>query len=60
MKKLLLACLALTLVLCLLPTTAEAATEGNYTYTISDGKATITDVDIAISGKVSVPSVKKE
>ena len=56
MKKLLLACLALTLVLCLLPTTAEAATEGNFTYEISDGKATITDCKTSVSGDITIPS----
>ena len=44
MKKLLLACLALTLVLCLLaPIKADAATYNGFTYTVSGGKATITD-----------------
>ena len=55
MKKLLLACFALTLVLCLLPTTAEAATEGNFTYEISDGKATITNYN-GSGGDVAIPS----
>ena len=36
--------------------TAEAATSGYYTYTVSGGKATITDVDESISGAVSIPS----
>ena len=50
--------LVLTLVLGLLvlPTTADAAAEGYYTYTVSGGKATITDCDPAISGNVTLPS----
>ena len=36
--------------------TANAETSGYYTYTISNGKATITDVDTAISGAVTVPT----
>ena len=35
---------------------SEAATSGYYTYTVSDGKATITDVDTSISGDVIIPS----
>ena len=31
-------------------------TEGYYTYTVTDGKATITDVDTAISGDITIPS----
>ncbi len=34
----------------------SAETEGYYTYTVSNGEATITDVDTAISGAVSIPS----
>ena len=56
MKKLLLACFALTLVLCLLPTKAQAATEGDYTYEISDGKATITNCYWEASGDITIPS----
>ena len=59
MKKLctIFAALAL-LVLCitLLPTQAEAATSGNYTYTVSNGEATITDCKTSISGYVTIPS----
>ena len=35
---------------------ANAATEGYYTYNVYDGKATITDVDTSISGDVTIPS----
>ncbi|MBE6758296.1 MAG: hypothetical protein E7552_07125 [Ruminococcaceae bacterium] len=35
----------------------SAATESYYTYTVTDGEATITDVDTLISGDVNVPSV---
>ena len=34
----------------------SAASEGYYTYTITDGEATITDVDSSISGDVVIPS----
>lgn len=36
--------------------TASAATSGLYTYTVSNGKATITDVDTSISGDITIPS----
>ena len=56
--------LALTMVLPLVPvfelpllsTPVSAVTSGDYTYTVSDGKATITDVSTAISGEVIIPS----
>lgn len=35
---------------------ANAETDGYYTYTVSDGKATITDCDESISGEVVIPS----
>ena len=35
---------------------AGAATSGYYTYSVSNGKATITDVDTSISGNVTIPS----
>ncbi|MBQ1995119.1 MAG: leucine-rich repeat domain-containing protein, partial [Clostridia bacterium] len=35
---------------------ASAASKGYYTYTITDGEATITDVDSSISGDVVIPS----
>ena len=36
--------------------TADAATSGYYTFTVSNGEATITDCDTAISGAVTIPS----
>ena len=36
--------------------TAAAETDGYYTYTVSGGKATITDADNSISGDVTIPS----
>ncbi len=39
-----------------MPIIANAATNGNYTYTISGSSATITDVAPTISGAVSIPS----
>ncbi|MBQ6832356.1 MAG: leucine-rich repeat domain-containing protein [Oscillospiraceae bacterium] len=52
------AMLALLLVLCLytLPGKTMAATSGKLTYTVSDGKATITDCDTSVSGKFTIPS----
>ena len=63
-KKILSLILALTLVLPLCPafelpllsTPASAATSGDYTYTVSDGKATITGVKTSISGEITIPS----
>ena len=37
-------------------TRASAASEGHYTYSVSKGKATITDVNDSISGNVTIPS----
>ena len=61
MKKLLALVLCLLLTVQLLPVgfftfEASAETEGYYTYTVSDGKATITDVSTSISGVVTIPS----
>ena len=64
MKKFLSAFLSLAMVFAILPTglfsiKAKAATEytsGNYTYTVSNSEATITDVDTSISGAVTIPS----
>ncbi|MBR6693817.1 MAG: leucine-rich repeat protein [Clostridia bacterium] len=36
--------------------TASAATQGYYTYTVSNGEATITDVDELIFGDITIPS----
>lgn len=35
---------------------AESYTDGYYTYTVSDGNATISDVDTSISGDIEIPS----
>ncbi len=35
---------------------ASAATEGYYTYTVTNGKATITDVNTSISGDITIPA----
>ena len=61
MKKFLSAFLALAMVFAILPTglfsiNAKAATSGYYTYYVSGGKATITDVDASISGDITIPS----
>ncbi|MBE6796825.1 MAG: hypothetical protein E7531_00580 [Ruminococcaceae bacterium] len=61
MKKLVSVFLVLMLLLSALPMglfsiTASAATEGYFTYTISNGKATITDCDTSISGDITIPS----
>ncbi len=37
--------------------TASALTSGYYTYTISNGEATITECDVTISGDVIIPSI---
>ena len=39
-----------------LPTQADAATSGYYTYEVSEGKAKITSCDESISGDVTIPS----
>ena len=60
MKKLLSVALCLVLIFCAMPVFAISAsaeeTEGYYTYTISNGEATITDCDTSISGDVVIPS----
>ena len=43
-------------VIFVLPTQASAATDGEFIYTVTDGKATITDVDESISGDVTIPA----
>ena len=44
-------------VLCIFifPHTANAATEGNYTYTVSNGEATITDFVTSVKGEIIIP-----
>ena len=39
-----------------LPTQADAATSGYYTYKVTNGEATITDCDESISGNITIPS----
>ena len=61
MKKALAIILTLVFMVSVMPmsiftTTASAATSGYYTYTVSNGKATITDVNTSISGDVTIPS----
>ncbi len=61
MKKVLSVLLTLAMIFSLIPMgtftlTANALTEAYYTYTVSSGKATITDVDTSISGDVIIPS----
>ncbi len=36
--------------------TANAATYGNYTYTVSNGEVTIKDCDTSVSGAITIPS----
>jgi len=40
--------------------TASAETEGYYTYTLSEGQVTITDVDTSVSGDVVIPATLGE
>ena len=49
---------AFVVALCLFtsPTKANAATSGYYTYEVSNGEATITDVNTSISGNITIPS----
>lgn len=59
MKRILSVFLAFVMVVIAVPMTAvetAAATEVYYSYTVSDGEATITDVYTSISGDVTIPS----
>ena len=61
MKKVLSVLLMLAMIFSLIPMgtftlTANALTEGYYIYTVTDSKATITDVDESLSGDVIIPS----
>ncbi|MBE6739644.1 MAG: hypothetical protein E7565_04930 [Ruminococcaceae bacterium] len=59
MKKILSVIICFALIVAALPLSAipaSAAKSGNYTYTVSNGKATITEVNTAIKGKVTIPS----
>ncbi len=55
MKKILSVVLSALLLIYIIPLTASADTSGYYTYTVSDGKTEITDVNESISGDVTVP-----
>ena len=63
MKKVVLALLSFVIVFALVPLTglelsakaAETYTDGYYTYSVSNGNATITSVDEAASGDIIVP-----
>lgn len=62
MKKLLSICLVISLIITAMPLgtfefKASAAKSGYYTYTVSDGNVTITDVDTSISGDITIPSI---
>lgn len=50
--------LGILLFLCVavLPMETQAATEGHYTYTVSNGQATITECDKSVSGNLVIPS----
>ena len=56
MKKIIKIFLICTLVLLALSVTVSAATEGYYTYEVSNGEVTITDVSSSISGDIRIPS----
>ena len=63
MKRIVVAMMTVLLMLSLVPKLALADgteskyTEGYYTYTVADGKATITDCDENISGEIEIPNV---
>lgn len=46
---------AICIILTALPVLVSAETEGYYTYTITDGKAEITECDFDISGYITIP-----
>ena len=48
--------LLICLIAGMLPIEADAATEGYYTYSVSNGEATITGVSTSISGAITIPS----
>ena len=58
MKKLINFSFALFIMLCIftIPQIADAATEGNFTYTVSDGKARITDFPEDAKGEITIPN----
>lgn len=56
LKRILLVAFIMTAIVTLFTLTTAAETEGYYTYSVSNGEVTITDVDTSISGDVSIPS----
>ena len=52
----LLAILTLCVTICISAPKADAATSSYYTYTVSDGKATITECNTSVSGAIMIPS----
>ena len=56
LKKLIKIFIICILVILALGVTASAATSGYYTYSVSNGEATITDVRTSISGDIIIPS----
>ena len=61
-KSFLLTILCISFAICaiVVPITVSAATEGMYTYTVSDGKATITAIDTSISEDIIIPNMLGE
>ena len=52
-----LACLLVILIFVFIfPSDAQAATQGNYTYTTANGAATITKCSTSASGKITLPN----
>lgn len=49
------ACLMAAVFVFCLPTEVKAETEGNYTYMVTDGKATVTGCQTSVSGHIYVP-----
>lgn len=56
MKKILLTMFSVLILSVLFCFSASALRDGNYVYTVTDGKATITDVSLKLSGDVKIPS----
>jgi len=49
-----LSCGFLSLALALSPLATRALTQGDYTYTVADGKATVTDFNVSFTGSLSI------
>lgn len=54
-KKILSAILVVLTAVIVVPMTANAETEGDYSYTIENGEATVTEVDTSVEGTVIIP-----